>query len=162
EEVKVNTPIARLSGGKGADHPSPPRGGAGGGGVSPPPEAPPTQTPRAAPSPTPPAPPPRAGSPPPPTPPPPRGRGVLGAPARPPPRTPDRGGGGGLWPDPEVPAGTKMVRITVRDALRDAIAEEMRRDPDVFLMGEEVAQYQGAYKVSRDLLQEFGDRRVID
>jgi len=55
-----------------------------------------------------------------------------------------------------------MVRITVRDALRDAMAEEMRRDPDVFLMGEEVAQYQGAYKVSRELLQEFGDRRVID
>ncbi len=64
--------------------------------------------------------------------------------------------------DPEVPAGTKMVRITVRDALRDAMAEEMRRDGDVFLMGEEVAQYQGAYKVSRELLQEFGPRRVID
>jgi pyruvate dehydrogenase E1 component beta subunit len=55
-----------------------------------------------------------------------------------------------------------MLRITVRDALRDAMAEEMRRDERVFLMGEEVAQYQGAYKVSRDLLQEFGDRRVID
>jgi pyruvate dehydrogenase E1 component beta subunit len=65
-------------------------------------------------------------------------------------------------PDPDIPAGTKLVRITVRDALRDAIAEEMRRDDRVFLMGEEVAQYQGAYKVSRDLLQEFGDRRVID
>jgi len=64
--------------------------------------------------------------------------------------------------DPEIPAGTKMVRITVRDALRDAMAEEMRRDGDVFLMGEEVAQYQGAYKVSRELLQEFGPRRVID
>ncbi|WP_158915021.1 pyruvate dehydrogenase complex E1 component subunit beta [Caulobacter sp. S45] len=64
--------------------------------------------------------------------------------------------------DPEIPAGTKMVSVTVRDALRDAIAEEMRRDPDVFLMGEEVAQYQGAYKVSRELLQEFGDRRVVD
>ncbi len=64
--------------------------------------------------------------------------------------------------DPEVPADAKMVRTTVRDALRDAMAEEMRRDPDVFLMGEEVAQYQGAYKVSRELLQEFGDRRVID
>ncbi len=64
--------------------------------------------------------------------------------------------------DPEIPAGTKMVRITVRDALRDAMAEEMRRDGDVFLMGEEVAQYQGAYKVSRELLQEFGDQRVID
>jgi pyruvate dehydrogenase E1 component beta subunit len=55
-----------------------------------------------------------------------------------------------------------MVKITVRDALRDAMAEEMRRDPDVFLMGEEVAQYQGAYKVSRELLQEFGERRVVD
>ncbi len=54
------------------------------------------------------------------------------------------------------------MKTTVRDALRDAMAEEMRRDPDVFLMGEEVAQYQGAYKVSRDLLQEFGERRVID
>ena len=64
--------------------------------------------------------------------------------------------------DPEIPAGAKMIRITVRDALRDAMAEEMRRDDTVFLMGEEVAQYQGAYKVSRELLQEFGDRRVID
>jgi pyruvate dehydrogenase E1 component beta subunit len=64
--------------------------------------------------------------------------------------------------DPERPEGTKLIRTTVRDALRDAMAEEMRRDGDVFLMGEEVAQYQGAYKVSRDLLQEFGDRRVID
>jgi len=64
--------------------------------------------------------------------------------------------------DPEIPADAKLVRTTVRDALRDAMAEEMRRDPDVFLMGEEVAQYQGAYKVSRDLLQEFGDRRVVD
>ena len=64
--------------------------------------------------------------------------------------------------DPEIPEGAKLVKITVRDALRDAMAEEMRRDGDVFLMGEEVAQYQGAYKVSRDLLQEFGDKRVID
>ena len=64
--------------------------------------------------------------------------------------------------DPEIPAGTPMKKITVRDALRDAMAEEMRRDDRVFLMGEEVAQYQGAYKVSRDLLQEFGARRVID
>ncbi len=67
-----------------------------------------------------------------------------------------------LAADPEIPADAKLVKTTVRDALRDAMAEEMRRDPDVFLMGEEVAQYQGAYKVSRDLLQEFGDRRVID
>ncbi|HEY3813877.1 MAG TPA: pyruvate dehydrogenase complex E1 component subunit beta [Caulobacteraceae bacterium] len=64
--------------------------------------------------------------------------------------------------DPEIPHDAKLVKTTVRDALRDAMAEEMRRDPDVFLMGEEVAQYQGAYKVSRDLLQEFGDRRVVD
>jgi pyruvate dehydrogenase E1 component beta subunit len=64
--------------------------------------------------------------------------------------------------DPDIPAGTAMTKITVRDALRDAMAEEMRRDDKVFLMGEEVAQYQGAYKVSRDLLAEFGDRRVID
>ena len=64
--------------------------------------------------------------------------------------------------DPELPEGAKMIRQTVRDALRDAMAEEMRRDEAVFLMGEEVAQYQGAYKVSRDLLQEFGDRRVVD
>lgn len=64
--------------------------------------------------------------------------------------------------DPEIPAGVALVKTTVRDALRDAMAEEMRRDDKVFLMGEEVAQYQGAYKVSRELLQEFGDRRVID
>jgi pyruvate dehydrogenase E1 component beta subunit len=65
-------------------------------------------------------------------------------------------------PDPEVPEGTEMVTMTVREALRDAMAEEMRRDPDVFIMGEEVAEYQGAYKVSQGLLQEFGARRVID
>jgi pyruvate dehydrogenase E1 component beta subunit len=65
-------------------------------------------------------------------------------------------------PDPEVPAGTEMITQTIREALRDAMAEEMRRDPDVFLMGEEVAEYQGAYKVSQGLLQEFGDKRVID
>jgi pyruvate dehydrogenase E1 component beta subunit len=64
--------------------------------------------------------------------------------------------------DPEIPADVKLVKTTVRDALRDAMAEEMRRDDRVFLIGEEVAQYQGAYKVSRDLLQEFGERRVID
>ncbi len=64
--------------------------------------------------------------------------------------------------DPERADWGPMTRQTVRDALRDAMAEEMRRDTDVFLIGEEVAQYQGAYKVSRDLLQEFGDRRVVD
>ena len=65
-------------------------------------------------------------------------------------------------PDPEVPEGTEMVTMTIREALRDAMAEEMRRDPDVFIMGEEVAEYQGAYKVSQGLLQEFGAKRVID
>ncbi|WP_298163076.1 pyruvate dehydrogenase complex E1 component subunit beta [Brevundimonas sp.] len=64
--------------------------------------------------------------------------------------------------DPEIPADARLVKTTVRDALRDAMAEEMRRDDNVFLIGEEVAQYQGAYKVSRELLQEFGDRRVVD
>ncbi|QYF87879.1 pyruvate dehydrogenase complex E1 component subunit beta [Brevundimonas sp. PAMC22021] len=64
--------------------------------------------------------------------------------------------------DPEIPADAKLVKTTIRDALRDAMAEEMRRDENVFLIGEEVAQYQGAYKVSRELLQEFGDRRVVD
>ncbi|MGJ4885275.1 MULTISPECIES: pyruvate dehydrogenase complex E1 component subunit beta [unclassified Bradyrhizobium] len=65
-------------------------------------------------------------------------------------------------PDPEVPAGTEMVTQTIREALRDAMAEEMRRDGDVFIMGEEVAEYQGAYKVTQGLLQEFGARRVMD
>ena len=64
--------------------------------------------------------------------------------------------------EPEVPQGTETVKQTVREALRDAMAEEMRRDKNVFLMGEEVAQYQGAYKVSQGLLEEFGDRRIID
>jgi pyruvate dehydrogenase E1 component beta subunit len=64
--------------------------------------------------------------------------------------------------EPEVPAGTELVRTTVREALRDAMAEEMRRDERVFVMGEEVAEYQGAYKVTQGLLEEFGARRVID
>jgi pyruvate dehydrogenase E1 component beta subunit len=63
---------------------------------------------------------------------------------------------------PEIPGDAELVTMTVRDALRDAMAEEMRRDENVFLMGEEVAQYQGAYKVSQGLLEEFGERRVID
>jgi pyruvate dehydrogenase E1 component beta subunit len=63
---------------------------------------------------------------------------------------------------PEVPEGTEMSDMTVREALRDAMAEEMRRDGDVFVMGEEVAEYQGAYKVTQGLLEEFGARRVID
>jgi len=64
--------------------------------------------------------------------------------------------------DPAIPAGTAMVRLTVREALRDAMAEEMRADDRVFVMGEEVAEYQGAYKVTQGLLDEFGARRVID
>src|SRR5436190_194595 len=65
-------------------------------------------------------------------------------------------------PEPEVPDGTEMVTMTVREALRDAMAEEMRHDKTVFVMGEEVAEYQGAYKVTQGLLQEFGAMRVID
>jgi len=64
--------------------------------------------------------------------------------------------------EPEVPEGTEFVTMTVREALRDAMAEEMRRDETVFLMGEEVANYQGAYKISQGLLEEFGARRVVD
>ncbi|ASJ91368.1 pyruvate dehydrogenase complex E1 component subunit beta [Porphyrobacter sp. CACIAM 03H1] len=64
--------------------------------------------------------------------------------------------------DPAIPAGTNLVSTTVREALRDAMAEEMRRDPRVFVMGEEVAEYQGAYKVTQGLLAEFGPKRVID
>jgi pyruvate dehydrogenase E1 component beta subunit len=64
--------------------------------------------------------------------------------------------------EPDVPAGTEMVKTTVREALRDAMAEEMRKDERVFVMGEEVAEYQGAYKVTQGLLEEFGDKRVID
>ncbi len=64
--------------------------------------------------------------------------------------------------EPDVPEGTEMVTQTVREALRDAMAEEMRRDEAVFVMGEEVAEYQGAYKVTQGLLQEFGARRVVD
>jgi pyruvate dehydrogenase E1 component beta subunit len=65
-------------------------------------------------------------------------------------------------PEPDVPEGTEMVTMTVREALRDAMAEEMRRDGAVFVMGEEVAEYQGAYKVTQGLLQEFGPQRVVD
>jgi pyruvate dehydrogenase E1 component beta subunit len=80
-------------------------------------------------------------------------RAVKAPPAAPKLDTPD---------EAEVPTGTEMVNMTVREALRDAMAEEMRRDPNVFVMGEEVAEYQGAYKVTQGLLQEFGARRVID
>ncbi|MBA4091881.1 MAG: pyruvate dehydrogenase complex E1 component subunit beta [Sphingobium sp.] len=64
--------------------------------------------------------------------------------------------------DPAIPEGTEFVKTTVREALRDAMAEEMRKDERVFVMGEEVAEYQGAYKVTQGLLDEFGDKRVID
>ena len=65
-------------------------------------------------------------------------------------------------PDPDLPDGTEMVTMTMREALRDAMAEEMRRDDSVFVMGEEVAEYQGAYKVTQGLLEEFGGKRVVD
>ena len=64
--------------------------------------------------------------------------------------------------DPDIPAGTNMVPTTVRIALRDAMAEEMRADDNVFVMGEEVAEYQGAYKITQEMLEEFGPRRVVD
>jgi len=139
EAVKVNTPIARLSGEEG--------------GASPPPKpaaeaaAPPASNGKG------------------------EGEASAGDPEKKPPETArPKAEGEGAAPvapketltDPELPAGTNLIKQTVRDALRDAMAEEMRRDEAVFLMGEEVAQYQGAYKVSRDMLQEFGDRRVID
>ncbi len=89
------------------------------------------------------------------------GRGSSTPPTRAP-ETRDLPLAGGGQADPQIPEGTEMVTMTVREALRDAMAEEMRRDDTVFLMGEEVAQYQGAYKVSQGLLEEFGARRVID
>jgi pyruvate dehydrogenase E1 component beta subunit len=120
EEVKVNAPIARLSGG-GPAEPSSPRSAV---------------VPPATPAPA--------------------------AEAKQPVKE-DAGGTPALRVEPAEPAfNGATTKTTVRDALRDAMAEEMRRDDSVFLMGEEVAQYQGAYKVSRDLLQEFGERRVID
>ena len=64
--------------------------------------------------------------------------------------------------DPEIPEGTEMVTMTVREAIRAGMSEEMRRDKDVFLMGEEVGEYQGAYKISQGMLEEFGPNRVID
>ncbi|MDB5477134.1 MAG: pyruvate dehydrogenase subunit beta [Phenylobacterium sp.] len=137
EGVKVNTPIARLSGEGGMAAPAPKAD-------APPPAAEPAKG---------------------------EGEASAGDPEKAPPESakprPEGEGAAAVVPaqplaDPEIPAGTNLIKQTVRDALRDAMAEEMRRDPDVFLMGEEVAQYQGAYKVSRDLLQEFGERRVID
>ena len=75
---------------------------------------------------------------------------------------PEKAAPASLAVEPDVPAGTEMVKTTVREALRDAMAEEMRKDERVFVMGEEVAEYQGAYKVTQGLLDEFGPGRVID
>jgi len=72
------------------------------------------------------------------------------------------GEGASAISDPEIPTGTEMVSMTVREAIREAMSEEMRRDKDVFLMGEEVGQYQGAYKISQGMLDEFGPERVLD
>ncbi|MFZ5720050.1 MAG: pyruvate dehydrogenase complex E1 component subunit beta [Pseudomonadota bacterium] len=133
EEVKVNTAIARLNGEGGAAQPSAPKADA-----------------------------PKAKG---------EGEASAGDPEKKPPEAakpkPEGEGTAPVVPtrklqDPDLPEGTKVARVTVRDALRDAMAEEMRRDDSVFLMGEEVAQYQGAYKVSRGLLDEFGPKRVID
>jgi pyruvate dehydrogenase E1 component beta subunit len=66
------------------------------------------------------------------------------------------------WPHSDLPEGTPTKTMTVREALREAMAEEMRADPTVFLMGEEVGEYQGAYKISQGLLDEFGAKRVVD
>jgi pyruvate dehydrogenase E1 component beta subunit len=147
EEVKVNTPIARLKGeGEGSsssskpDAPSPPAAEGGPRSGSDEGSHGPSATP----------------------PPPPVERSETPHPSASPPPSPARGEGNLQAADPDIPAGAKLTKVSVRDALRDAMAEEMRRDETVFLMGEEVAQYQGAYKVSRDLLQEFGPERIID
>jgi len=129
EEVKVNTPIARLGGEGGAAAEAKPEPKA-----EPAPAADPQPASRAE---------------------------ATGDPVRAPAEAPKAAPAVALK-DPELPEGVNLVKVTVRDALRDAMAEEMRRDGDVFLMGEEVAQYQGAYKVSRGLLDEFGAKRVID
>ena len=148
QNVKVGTPIARMKGGEAAA-PAP---------------APPAETPPAAAEPAAP----KAEAPPS------QPKPVAADAPQPKPEKPEASGDpektisetpGEKAPpqgDADIPAGAKLTKTTVRDALRDAMAEEMRRDDRVFLMGEEVAQYQGAYKVSRDLLQEFGDQRVID
>jgi pyruvate dehydrogenase E1 component beta subunit len=167
EEVKVNTPIARLKGegdSSAAKTPQadqlkslPPRGeGVGDGGASADSEAR-SDTPTPGPSPQ------RGGEKEAPR------QSAAGDPEKQPPEAakprPEGEGAVAVTPpaaDPDIPAGAKLVKVAVRDALRDAMAEEMRRDETVFLMGEEVAQYQGAYKVSRDLLQEFGPERIID
>ncbi|MBI1212247.1 MAG: pyruvate dehydrogenase complex E1 component subunit beta [Alphaproteobacteria bacterium] len=132
EGVKVNTAIATLAG---DDEPKPKSGGNGASAAPPAP----TPLPKATPAPA------KAEA---------KSPASASAPAAPPPAP--------LAADPAIPAGTEVHTITVREALREAMAEEMRRDPNVFLMGEEVAQYQGAYKISQGLLEEFGPKRVID
>ncbi len=96
-----------------------------------------------------------------------REEGKKGGPAPQRARSPERrreapGEGEAARAEPEVPEGAEMATVTMREALRDAMAEEMRRDELVFVMGEEVAEYQGAYKITQGLLAEFGDKRVID
>ena len=142
EGVKVNTPIARLKGEGEASTPSPPKSDDGQAAAAPVAVSKPGAAEQSAGEPE--KQPPETARPKP------EGEGPVAVPAS------------SRLMDPDVPEGSKMVVTTVRDALRDAMAEEMRRDPDVFLMGEEVAQYQGAYKVSRELLQEFGPKRVVD
>jgi pyruvate dehydrogenase E1 component beta subunit len=89
--------------------------------------------------------------------------GQIPAPRPPSPQpSPARGEGAAPVTDVAIPEGTELVPMTVREALRDAMREEMRRDASVFLLGEEVGQYQGAYKVSQGLLDEFGPKRVVD
>jgi pyruvate dehydrogenase E1 component beta subunit len=152
--VKVGQPIALLVGEGEQAQPSPPSGGEGG-------EAEPSRERGTEPSPTSPSPQP---SPP---------EGVEGAVAAPESGEPTphlmETAARDLVADvahtrdePEVPEGTPLVATTVRDALRDAMAEEMRKDERVFVIGEEVAEYQGAYKVTQNLLQEFGPKRVVD
>ncbi|RTL62448.1 MAG: pyruvate dehydrogenase complex E1 component subunit beta, partial [Hyphomicrobiales bacterium] len=133
EGVKVNTPIAVLDG-DASSSPSPrPRGEGRGEGQ---PQTPPPS-----------APPPASFA---------RSSGGFLSPPPPPLAEPARAAA------PEIAPGTETTTMTMREALRDAMAEEMRRDKDVLLMGEEVAQYQGAYKISQGLLEEFGAERVID
>jgi len=135
EGVKVNQPIAELAQ-EGEDT-----------------DAPPTRAPAAAVKAAPPAPLPSPAA----------AKGAEKPASQPTSSVPTTGAkGNGHAAISEIPEGVESVTMTVRDALRDAMAEEMRRDDTVFLMGEEVAQYQGAYKVSQGLLEEFGDRRVVD
>jgi pyruvate dehydrogenase E1 component beta subunit len=155
DNVAVNTPIAVIAG-EGEDVSAAASGGAKAGGPPDAPPAPGPSSPQAAPTPDM------------------QAEGMADRPA------PDQRSGGNAAPVAtpaapaviqnvssydamaEIPEGTELVTMTVREALRDAMAEEMRREEAVFVMGEEVAEYQGAYKVTQGLLQEFGPRRVVD